>query len=98
MKSAYTCNVCILNRIGLGICLNLQKNDKKYKEANKSQTKMKSDERGENMSKHRGKGDKSKTPEKKVNDGLQTNVDTTEFTSDFSKAQKNQHNYKEFFN
>ncbi|NSL51693.1 hypothetical protein [Calidifontibacillus erzurumensis] len=50
------------------------------------------------MSKHRGKGVKSKTPEKPMNDGLKTNVDTTEFTSDFSKAQKEQHGYKEFFN
>lgn len=50
------------------------------------------------MSEHTGKGKKSKTPNKGVNDGLKTNVDTTEFSSDFSKAQKDQHGYKEFFN
>lgn len=50
------------------------------------------------MSEHSGKGKKAKTPNKSVNDGLKTNVDTTEFASDFSKAQKDQHGYKEFFN
>ncbi len=50
------------------------------------------------MAEHAGKGKKSKTPEKRIHDGLKTNVETTEFSSDFSKAQKEQHGYKEFFN
>ncbi|WP_458412034.1 hypothetical protein ACNQFZ_14450 [Schinkia sp. CFF1] len=50
------------------------------------------------MSEHAGKGKKAKAPRKKVNDGLKTNVETTEFSSDFSMAQKEQHGYKEFFN
>ncbi|KEF40069.1 hypothetical protein M670_00084 [Schinkia azotoformans MEV2011] len=50
------------------------------------------------MAEHAGRGKKSKTPKKKVHDGLQTNIETTEFSSEFSKAEKDQHGYKEFFN
>lgn len=48
------------------------------------------------MAEHQGKGTKKHSNRRERIESSQANK-PEQFTSDFSKAQKNQHNFKEFF-